>query len=80
MATHEILHEPRKIHEAGGNYRARRTSLLRKKKSRAKIDREILASVKKEMERPRLAASVRNALEAEAELAAETLAGHSASE
>jgi hypothetical protein len=53
---------------------------LRKKKSRAKIDREILASVKKEMERPRLAASVRNALEAEAELAAETLAGHSASE
>jgi hypothetical protein len=80
MATHEILQETRKIHEASDNHGAGRTSLLRKKKSRAKIDREILASVKKEMERPRLAASVRNALEAEAELAAETLARHSASE
>lgn len=80
MATREILQETRKIHKAGDNHGARRTSLLRKKKSRAQIDREILASVKKEMERPRLTASVRNALEAEAELAEKTLAGHSASE
>jgi hypothetical protein len=86
MATNEILQEARKLHEAGGNHDARRMSLLRKeklplkKKSRAEINREILASVKKEMERPRLAASVRNALEAEAELATETLASRSASE
>jgi hypothetical protein len=42
-----------------------------KKKRRAEIDRAILASVKREMERPRLTASVRLALEAEAALAEE---------
>jgi hypothetical protein len=36
------------------------------KKSRIELDREILSSVKKEMDRPRLAASVRNSLETEA--------------
>lgn len=51
-----------------------------KKKSQNEIDREIIASVKREMERPRLTASVRDALEAEAALAAETLAGRSVSE
>ena len=41
-------------------------------------DRKILASVKREMDRPRLTASVRDALEATTALAARTLAVHSA--
>jgi hypothetical protein len=49
-----------------------------KKKSRLEIDREILSSVKREMEMPRLTESVRNALEAEAALAVRALAAHSA--
>ena len=51
-----------------------------KKKSQIERDREILASVKREMAKPRLAASVRDALEAEAAQAAEILAGRSVSE
>lgn len=34
-----------------------------KKKSRSEMDREILSSVKKEMEKPRLTTSVRESLE-----------------
>jgi hypothetical protein len=49
-----------------------------KKKSRIEMDKEIIASVKREMEKPRLAESVRNALEAEAELAVIALAARSA--
>jgi hypothetical protein len=41
-----------------------------KEKRQLDSDRKILSSVKIEMARPRLAASVRNALEAEAALAA----------
>ena len=48
------------------------------KKSPTEKDREILSSVKREMQEPRLAASVRNALEAEAVPAAKVLAVHSA--
>jgi hypothetical protein len=44
-----------------------------KKKSRIEVDKEIIASVKKEMEKPRLAESVRNALEADAMLAVQVL-------
>jgi len=40
------------------------------KKSRMEMDREILSSVKKEMDQPRLAASVRDSREAAVELAA----------
>jgi hypothetical protein len=47
-----------------------------KKKRQMKIDREILSSVKKEMDRPRLTTSVRNALEAAAALAAKAKAVH----
>ena len=36
-----------------------------KKKSRSEMDREILSSVKKEMEKPRLTMSVRDSLEAQ---------------
>lgn len=49
-----------------------------KKKSRIKMDKEIIASVKKEMERPRLAESVRNALEADAALAVQVFDADSA--
>jgi hypothetical protein len=45
-----------------------------KTKNSTERDREILSSVKKEMERPRLAASVRDEEAAEAALAAEALA------
>jgi hypothetical protein len=48
-----------------------------KTKSSTERDRKILASVKREMDRPRLTASVRDALEA-AVLAARTFAVHSA--
>ncbi|MGD0295218.1 MAG: hypothetical protein ABSB30_15335 [Terracidiphilus sp.] len=48
------------------------------KKSRIELDREILSSVTKEMEKPRLAASVRDSQEAEAALAARALAVHPA--
>jgi hypothetical protein len=41
-----------------------------KKTSRIEMEREFVASLKREMERPRLTESVRNALEAEAALAA----------
>jgi hypothetical protein len=41
-----------------------------KEKSQLDSDRKILSSVKREMAMPRLAASVRNALEADAALAA----------
>jgi hypothetical protein len=44
-----------------------------KRKSRIEIDKEIIASVKKEMARPRLAESVRSALEADAVLAVQVL-------
>ena len=47
-----------------------------KNKSRIKIDREILSSVKEEMDRPRLTASVRKEMAAAAELAARVLAVH----
>ena len=50
-----------------------------KTKSSTEKDRKILASVKREMDRPRLTASVRDALEAAAALAARALAVHSAS-
>lgn len=86
MFANEILQEIRQIREASDNHGARRANSLRKemllvkKKSQIEIDREILASVKREMNRPRLTASVRDALEAQAALAAETLAGRSASE
>jgi hypothetical protein len=46
------------------------------KKSRIELNRKILSNVRKEMDRPRLAASVRNALEAAAELAAKVQAIH----
>jgi hypothetical protein len=49
-----------------------------KKKSRIEMDKEIIASVKREMERPRLTESVRMALETEAVLTAEALAARSA--
>ena len=49
-----------------------------KTKSLTLKDRKILASVKREMDRPRLTSSVRDALEAAAALAARTLAVHSA--
>jgi hypothetical protein len=39
-------------------------------KRQIKLDREIIASVKKEMDKPRMAESVRRALEADAALAA----------
>jgi hypothetical protein len=48
------------------------------KKNSTKKDREILSSVKREMQEPRLAASVRNALEAATVPAAKVLAAHSA--
>jgi hypothetical protein len=48
------------------------------KKSRIELDREILSSVKKEMARPRLTASVRNSWEAEALTIAKGRADHSA--
>jgi vacuolar-type H+-ATPase subunit E/Vma4 len=86
MAANEILQETRKLYEASDSHGTRRANSLckeklpMKRKSRIEIDREIIASVKLEMERPRLTASVRDALEAEAELAAQTLAGRSASE
>jgi hypothetical protein len=41
-----------------------------KKKSRMEIAKDIISRVKKEMEQPRLAESVRSALEAEAALTA----------
>jgi len=41
-----------------------------KKKSETARDREIVSSVKREMERPRLTASVRSTLEADSALAA----------
>jgi hypothetical protein len=47
-----------------------------KKKSRMELDRKILSNVKKEMDRPRLAASVRDALQAAATVAARTQAVH----
>ena len=47
-----------------------------KKKSTTEKDVEILISVKKEMARPRLTASVRNDLEAEAAQAAKARAVH----
>jgi hypothetical protein len=46
------------------------------KKSRMEMDRAILSSVKKEMDRPRLAASVREATAAAAALAAKVLTIH----
>ena len=49
-----------------------------KTKSTTENDRKILASVKREMDRPRQTASVRDALEAAAAPAARTLAVHSA--
>jgi hypothetical protein len=49
-----------------------------KKKSRMELDRKILSNVKKEMDRPRLAASVRDALQAAATVAARTQAVHPA--
>jgi hypothetical protein len=48
------------------------------KKSRIEIDQEILSSVKKEMEKPRLTASVREEMAAAAALAARVLAVHPA--
>jgi hypothetical protein len=50
-----------------------------KEKSQLDSDREIISSVKREMAMPRLTASVRDALEAEAALTAQELAAHSAS-
>ena len=49
-----------------------------KEKSQLDSDRKILSSVKREMAMPRLAASVRNALEAEAALATKGLVARSA--
>ena len=49
-----------------------------KTKSRTERDSEILSSVKKEMERPRLTASVRDSREAEAAQVARALAIHPA--
>ncbi len=49
-----------------------------KEKNQLDSDRKILSSVKIEMARPRLTASVRDALEAETALAAHELAAHSA--
>jgi hypothetical protein len=49
-----------------------------KKKSRMEMDREILSSVKKEMARPRLAASVRDDREAEAALSVKERLAHAA--
>ena len=49
-----------------------------KTQSSTEKDRRILASVKREMDRPRLTASVRDALEAAAVLASRALAVHSA--
>ena len=51
---------------------------MHKKKSSSERDREIISSVKREMERPRLSASVRDSLRAEAALAAKVLAAHAA--
>lgn len=48
------------------------------KKSQIEINREILSSVRREMAKPRLAASVRNALEAAAALAAKAQVVHPA--
>jgi hypothetical protein len=79
MAANEILQEPKRIGETSDNHGARHEKSLHKemmpvkKKIQDEIDRRIIASVKKEMEKPRLAASVRNALEAEAALAAKNL-------
>jgi hypothetical protein len=47
-----------------------------KKKSRNKIDQEILSSVKEEMEKPRLTASVREEMAAAVAMAARVLAVH----
>jgi hypothetical protein len=49
-----------------------------KTKSPTERGRDLLSSVKREMKMPRLAASVRNALEAEAALAARVPVAHSA--
>jgi hypothetical protein len=49
-----------------------------KEKSQLDSDRKILSSVKREMAMPRLAASVRDALEAEAALEARGLVAHTA--
>jgi hypothetical protein len=49
-----------------------------KEKSQLDSDRKILSSVKIEMARPRLTASVRDALEAEAALAARGLVARTA--
>jgi hypothetical protein len=49
-----------------------------KKKSRIEMAREIISRVKREMEKPRLTESVRNALEAEAALVVRGHAAHSA--
>jgi hypothetical protein len=49
-----------------------------KTKSPTEKGRELLSSVKREMKRPRLTESVRNALEAEAALAAREPVVHSA--
>ena len=48
-----------------------------KKKSRTEREKEILSSLKREMQQPRLAASVRDSREAEAALAA-ALVAHAA--
>jgi hypothetical protein len=48
------------------------------KKSRIELDQEILSSVKKEMDLPRLAASVRDALQAAATQAVRAHAVHPA--
>jgi hypothetical protein len=47
-----------------------------KKKNRLESDQKILAGVMREMDEPRLAASVRNALEADAALAARVPVAH----
>jgi hypothetical protein len=49
-----------------------------KKKSQKEMDQKILSSVKKEMARPRLAASVREDMEAAVALSARVLAVHPA--
>ena len=49
-----------------------------KKKNQIELDRVIVASVKREMEKPRMTESVRQALEAEAALAARGLAARAA--
>jgi hypothetical protein len=49
-----------------------------KQKSRIEINREILSRLKREMNQPRLAASVRESREAEAALAARMRAAYAA--